>query len=90
MITKRVLYIFEKYVGDGDLFIRSANDEEKEMLKNEVWMKIDSLVQNILIIHNCSASDEFIKRTNSEILELADNSTTIELLNHIAIESENW
>ena len=52
MITKKILNIYKKYNGDIDSWVRFGSLEEKEIMSDDNWYQIDSLIQEVVIAHS--------------------------------------
>ena len=52
MITKKILKIYKKYNGDIDSWARFGSLEEKEIMSDDNWYQIDSLIQEVVIAHS--------------------------------------
>jgi len=59
MITQAVLKVYTKYSGDGDAFSRVGTKKEREIFKDIDFYTIDDLIQDIKLINNGLASNDF-------------------------------
>ncbi|MFO7938785.1 MAG: hypothetical protein R6U66_03440 [Bacteroidales bacterium] len=75
MITKKKLSIYKKYMGDIDAWARLALKEEKNIMKDDDWYLIDSMVQDVILARDSLSS--FIKENvdsedvKAEIINIA-------------------
>lgn len=83
MITKEKLALYRKYGGDIDAWARRPNS--KGLMKDDDWLLIESLVQDILLTHNGNASLEYIDKVHAKLKLLCDSDATIEQLREIAL-----
>jgi len=79
MITLEKLRIFEKYDGDADGFARTGKKSEKEIFKNQDWLLIDSMIQDLELIKNGLCSKNFESMTFEKLKNKFD-SESIELI----------
>ena len=58
MITKQKIEIYKKYDGDIDRLIRIGQKKEKNLIKENDWSMIDSVLQDLELIKKglCSLS----------------------------------
>lgn len=49
MITKNKILVYKKYDGDLDAWARIGTSEEKNIMSDDDWYLIDSLIQEIII-----------------------------------------
>lgn len=76
MITIQKLKVYEKYSGDEDQLARIALETERELFdKNSDWFEIMNFKQDILIIIQNLASDEYRKSSIERMKNLCDNDT---------------
>jgi hypothetical protein len=81
MITIKKLKIFSKYNGDVDMWARLGN---KSDIKGEEWSLIDSLIQDLVIIKNGQASQDYIETVNERLLNNLDSGEAIDFLKSLA------
>lgn len=86
MITKDKLDIFKKYHGDGDMFIRDANKETKNMIDYNDWSIIDSLIQDIRLVDKKLVSQDFEQRVLADI-KLKVDKEAIEYLYQLVLKT---
>ncbi len=87
MITENKLKVYFKYKGEIDLWVRVGSVKEKKILTDEDWFKINSLVQDLLLVHRKLTSAIFNKSLEEKLTNLCDKEETISLLKKNAIES---
>ena len=76
MITIQKLKVYEKYSGDEDQLVRIALETERELFdKNSDWFEMMNFKQDILIITQNLASDEYRKSSIERMKNLCDNET---------------
>ncbi len=76
MITIQKLKVYEKYSGDEDQLARIALETERELFeKNSDWFEIMNFKQDIFIITQNLASDEYRKSSIERMKNLCDNET---------------
>ena len=62
-ISLEQVRIFSKYGGDADGFSRSATALERKVMRDDVWPRIDVLVQSLALIERNLAAREFVQET---------------------------
>lgn len=85
MITLKNLHLYKKYVGDADVFARSASAREKAVSTGRKWSGIDQLLQDLVIVRRDLASDGFVCALKQRINLLCDSRETIEELEMISV-----
>jgi hypothetical protein len=80
MITFEQLKVYSKFGGDGDMIARIGN----QLLTGEEWILITNLLQDLTIINNGYASEDFIAQLNRKLSEGFDNNETIKFLKTLA------
>ena len=78
MITIDKVKIFSKFNGDGDMWSRSDNPEDK-LIDYKEWSLIDNLIQDFTIVQNGFASLEFLTAFNNNLTGNFEDQETIEL-----------
>lgn len=74
MITIEKLKVYEKYYGDEDHLARIALENEQELFeKNSDWFEIMNFKQDITIISQNLASEEYRKSSIERMKKLCDN-----------------
>lgn len=85
MITKNKLEIYVKYDGELDGLKIIGKPVEKEIINDEDWAFLYSLIQDIRLIEKGLVSKEFKSRIQLQIIQnVEDNAVT--LLNKIALD----
>jgi hypothetical protein len=76
MITIQKLKVYEKYSGDEDQLARIALETERELFdKNSDWFEIMNFKQDIFIITQNLASDQYRKSSIERMKNLCDIDT---------------
>lgn len=76
MITIQKLEVYEKYSGDEDQLERISLKTERELFdENSDWFEIMNFKQDIFIITQNLASDEYRKSSIERMKKLCDNDT---------------
>lgn len=74
MITIQKLKVYEKYSGDEDHFARMAIETEQKLFdKNSDWFEIMNFKQDITMISQNLASEEYRKSSIERMRNLCDN-----------------
>ena len=74
MITIQKLKVYEKYSGDEDHLVRMAIENERELFeKNSDWFEIMNFKQDISLISQNLASEEYRKSSIERMKNLCDN-----------------
>ena len=84
MITLRHIEIYKSYDGDGDGFVRCTTTEEKAVMDYKHWSLIESLIQDIRLIKNGLASEDYARAIYERLQENCDSEETIQELKKIA------
>jgi hypothetical protein len=84
MITIKSIKIFNRYIGDGDGFVRSSTKEEQEILNYTNWKLIDEFIQDIKLVKKGLASNGFAGNLSKRLIEHCDSEETIRFLKEIA------
>jgi hypothetical protein len=87
IITKDKLALYKRFGGDIDAWARSQNS--KGLMNDDDWLLIESLVQDILLIHNGNASIEYTEKVNANLKVSCDSDETIRQLKKIALSMTN-
>ena len=73
------------YQGDLDSWARTGRIKEKQVMDSGDWYLIESLVQDIRIVIDGKASDQFSNDLNKQLSEKCDGDAAITLLKKIAL-----
>lgn|GEM_PF-698249 len=87
MITLTHIKIYKKYNGDVDGFSRSAIAKERMVMQNGDWTRIESFIQDLVIIKKGLASETFEQTTNDALENECMNGQVIQELKEIADKS---
>jgi NADH pyrophosphatase NudC (nudix superfamily) len=87
MITKEHLKIFKSFDGDIDMWGRMKKSNEE--MTDAIWFEIEEIIQNLTIINNRQASEEFITRTLQHIKTSCENPEVEQELIKISKGSRN-
>ena len=87
IITKDKLALYKRFGGGIDAWARSQNS--KGLMSGDDWLLIETLVQNILLIHNGNASIEYIEKANAKLKVSCDSDETIGQLKKMALSMTN-
>ena len=79
MITKEKIEIYKYYDGDVDKFFHASRLHKKKMSEDDFFL-ITRLIQDIIIIKNGLASNEFREKVENSIQENCDSLETISFL----------
>jgi len=85
VITKEKLKIYQKYGGDQDGFARMGSAEEKNLMANEDWSFIDTIVEDLTMLQNGVLSAAYAERIESQLKEACDDLETIQLFKNLNI-----
>lgn len=80
MIYPEQIKIYIRYAGDVDRFVLCASPEEKEIMKDNDFGKIQSLVQDIILMRRNLSSQEYIQNTRKILADNYIDSETVDLL----------
>ncbi len=72
MITAEKLKIFKKYNGDADGFTRAGKKSEKELMDNQDWSLIDSVIQDLEMSKNGLCSNNFKNQITKKLNDQFD------------------
>ncbi|MDM7917694.1 MAG: hypothetical protein QUS12_00830 [Methanosarcina sp.] len=78
MITREHIEIFKKYKGDGDGFVRSGKQNEKEVMTYSDWKLMEEFIQDINLIKKGLASNSYTGMVLQKLNENCDNIDTLE------------
>ena len=88
MISKVKLGIYKKYDRDeNEIFLYGNDYEKKNFEKNNDWNEIANLIQNIILITDNLASEDFKQKTLREI-EIKIEKEAVDLLYELAIKKK--
>ena len=74
-ITTEKLKIFQKYNGDGDLFLRTGREKEKQLFCYNEWHLIDYYPQNLTMIKIDLVAEQLAVSTLKNLAELTDQNS---------------
>jgi hypothetical protein len=80
MITINKINIYIKYTGEIDAFATIGTTEEKNIISDEDWMKIDNLLQDIKLLKRKLVSNELRIKIEEQINNSVIDSVSKELL----------
>ena len=80
MVTLEKLGIFKRFCGDPDWFARSANERERQMLSDEEWYLIETLLQDATVLVRDLGSPNRSAEANQRLTE---NCESVEVINEI-------
>jgi len=81
MITREKLEIFNKYNGDGDLFLRCSTKLEQDYFGPTEWITIDELLHDVELIKSELTSPEYRGIALEKIKKNTDEETFHFLIN---------
>jgi len=91
MITFEKLRIFARYKGDGDMFWRSARQIERQVLTNDDWHLIDTLLQDATVVSRQLGSDQRTVEAMKRLTENSENDRVVSEITRLAeIDSKRW
>ncbi len=82
MITKRKIRIYKKYEGDGDAWARGWTSFS--VMTDDDWGIMERLIQDINLVKNGLASDDYAKALEKRLFKNCDTPETIERLKLLA------
>ncbi len=85
MITCRKIAVYQYFDGDIDGWVRMASIEQKQIISEEDWRLIESLLQDMYVINNGNASALFMEQVGACLSEHCEK-TAIEMLHAIAAQ----
>jgi len=59
VITLEMLSIYERYGGDADTYARAAGQADRTALSDDDWSRIDTLVQDLILVVRGLAAPAF-------------------------------
>ncbi len=80
MISPEKLKTYLRYEGNDDWFIRAASTEEKEILKDNDFVEIRNLIQDIILVKNNLTSKEYAENVRKILAENCIDSETVDFL----------
>jgi hypothetical protein len=84
-MTLEQFNIYKEYHGDGDMFIRAANNSEKVLMKNFDWHFLGGLLQDLYIVSKNQASQEYKEQVLNKLME---NISDKELRHSVMVYAE--
>jgi hypothetical protein len=79
MITREQIDLFLKCEGDIDYWARSCSENDRKILDDNSFQKIESFLQNIIRMRNKVLSSNLIIRLQAELKENNFDSETIDI-----------
>src|SRR5215213_4037083 len=67
MITAEKLQIFNRYKGDIDSFGRSGRQSEKQLLSDDEWYLVDTMIQDATVINRRLGSEQRAAQASERI-----------------------
>ncbi len=86
MITRRKIKIYKKYDGDGDKWARSWFVFYE--MSDADWGLLERLIQDIILVNNGLASDDYAAALEKKLIENCDTPETIARLKDLAIKQK--
>ncbi len=80
MISPEKIKIYLHYEGDNDWFARVATPKEKEIMNDNDFFKIGSLIQDIILVKHNLTSKEYTENVRKILAENGIDSETVDLL----------
>jgi hypothetical protein len=80
MIYENQILLFISYSGDSDSWARSASKEERQTLSNDIWNKLDDIVNRLALLKTGTASIEFISATDELLKSEIPNTELVQKL----------
>ncbi|HWZ34735.1 MAG TPA: hypothetical protein VNW51_01175 [Mucilaginibacter sp.] len=84
MITSEKINIYRKYGGLVDFWARLGSKNGKDIMTDDDWGIIDSLLQDILLSNNKLTSAEFNSVLDQKLKNLCDGPKVINQLKELA------
>lgn len=88
MLTSEKLKIYSHYKGDVDMWARIGRRKEKQIMTDDDWLIIDSILQDIRLVNSKLASKEYAEEVERKLEQYSTDVQTMEALKKIA--KENW
>ena len=79
MITKEKIEIYNHFNGDSDGFERMGTHEQKLLMENNDWSKIEGFIQDIQLVKKGIASDSYFKNVKEKMVVECDIESIIEI-----------
>ncbi|WP_300599143.1 hypothetical protein [Niabella sp.] len=89
MITLKHIEVYKKYDGDVDGFSRCAIAKKRMVMQNGDWTRIESFIQDLVIIKKGLASKTFEQLTKNALENECVDSNVIQELKRIANKSNS-
>lgn len=70
MITEDKLKMYSRYDGDIDSWARTSSRKEKTLMNDKDWFAIESLLQDLKLVRNGLASEEYKATLNEKLKRL--------------------
>lgn len=83
MITLGKAQIYSSYHGDGDMYSRLNQSREQVFEGNELGM-ISGFIQDLIIVKNGLASEQFIENLNKQLVSVCDGVETVDFIKSLA------
>jgi hypothetical protein len=91
MITLSHLQIYLSYKGDGDMFARSRRTKERELISDDEWSLIDTLIQDATVINRHLGSEQRTGEATRRLEENCENEEVIRRIRELAdTEPKYW
>ncbi len=85
-ITEKKVEIYRKYKGDLDFFSRGGRKNEKELMLDRDWYRIESLLQDLNFVRKGQASEEYQIKLVLQLQDVCENEAAIIKLKKITSE----
>ena len=82
MITEDKLKMYSRYDGDIDSWARTSSRNEKTLMNDKDWFAIESLLQDLKLVRNRLASDEYKATLNKKLKGLCSMDAVEVLKDH--------
>ena len=76
MITKEKIRIYNRYNGDGDMWLRSAKKSEK-IINNLEWHLIENLINDVGLIEKGLTSQSYSEEIKKRLEENCDEEARL-------------
>jgi hypothetical protein len=90
MINIEKIKIYVRYQGDIDSWARGGSKKEQAIMSDADWYLIESLLQDIALVHGGYASLEFEKTVRERLNQNSDSVETIAYLEELGQQRDSF
>ncbi|RJP74277.1 MAG: hypothetical protein C4539_00535 [Ignavibacteriales bacterium] len=82
MVTKEQIDLFIKYDGDLDTFLRIRSINDRKILDEDTFRRIDLIVQEIIRMENGVLESKYLEKIQTDLKDNEIDAKIIEILYH--------